>query len=87
MEREPVQNREQVPILNWGVERRCRGTGVGTKKKQFLKSMKDTRRDELLEGTVRECFPKKGWLAATGVSDQVQRTDNKEATGWQPGGQ
>lgn len=87
MERKPVQNREQSPALNWGMERRCRGTGKVTKKKQFLKSMKDTRKDALLGVMGREYFQKKVWLAATDVSGHVQRIDNKEeATGWQSGG-
>lgn len=58
-----------------------------TKKKRFLKSMKDTRRDELLEVMGRECSQKKVWLAATDFSDCVQGIDDKEeATGWQSGG-
>lgn len=58
-----------------------------TKKKQFLKSTKDTRRDELLEVMGRECFQKRIWLAATDVSGHVQGIDNKEeAIAWQSGG-
>lgn len=73
-------------MLDRGGERRGCGTTEVTKKKHFLKSIKDTRREVILEVKGRECFQKKGWFAATHVSDQVKRTENeKEATGWQFG--
>lgn len=41
VEWKPVQNREQAPALNWGMERGAEEPVKVTKKKPFLKSMKE----------------------------------------------